>query len=112
MLMARKDGRAPDQLRPVRITVGWQEAAVASALGELGRAGGVCAVSYEDRVPPFLRGSGKGWVTSEYAMLPGATGDRSSREVAKGRPGGRTHEIQRLIGRSLRAVTDTQAFGE
>ena len=72
----------------------------------------VCAVSYEDRVPPFLRGSGKGWVTSEYAMLPGATGERSGREVAKGRPGGRTHEIQRLIGRSLRAVTDTQAFGE
>src|SRR4029450_9455440 len=72
----------------------------------------VCAVSYEDRVPPFLRGSGKGWVTSEYAMLPGATGERSGREVAKARPGGRTHEIQRLIGRSLRAVTDTPAFGE
>ena len=110
--MGRKDGRAPDQLRPVTITVGWQETAYASALVELGRTKVVCAVSYEDRVPPFLRGSGKGWVTSEYSMLPGATGERSSREVAKGRPGGRTHEIQRLIGRSLRAVADTQAFGE
>ena len=110
--MARKDGRAPDQLRPVTITLGWQETAFASALVELGRTKVVCAVSYEDRVPPFLRGGGKGWVTSEYAMLPGATGERSGREVAKGRPGGRTHEIQRLIGRSLRAVTDTKAFGE
>ena len=110
--MVRKDGRTPDQLRPVTITLGWQETAFASALVELGRTKVVCAVSYEDRVPPFLRGSGKGWVTSEYAMLPGATGERSSREVAKGRPGGRTHEIQRLIGRSLRAVTDTKAFGE
>jgi ribonuclease PH len=91
MLMARKDGRAPDQLRPVGITVGWQETAFASALVELGRTKVVCAVSYEDRVPPFLRGSGKGWVTSEYAMLPGATGERSGREVVKGRPGGRTH---------------------
>ena len=110
--MGRRDGRAPDELRPVTISVGWQETAFASALVELGRTKVVCAVSYEDRVPPFLRGSGKGWVTSEYAMLPGATGERSSREVAKGRPGGRTHEIQRLIGRSLRAVTDTEAFGE
>ena len=110
--MGRKDGRTPDQLRPVKITLGWQETAFASALVELGRTKVVCAVSYEDRVPPFLRGSGKGWVTSEYAMLPGATGERSGREVVKGRPGGRTHEIQRLIGRSLRAVTDTQAFGE
>src|SRR5919202_321444 len=110
--MARKDGRSPDQLRPVTITLGWQETAFASALVELGRTKVVCAVSHEERVPPFLRGSGKGWVTSEYSMLPGATGERSSREVARGRPGGRTHEIQRLIGRSLRAVTDTQAFGE
>ena len=110
--MVRKDGRTPDQLRPVSITLGWQETAFASALVELGRTKVVCAVSYEDRVPPFLRGSSKGWVTSEYAMLPGATGERSGREVAKGRPGGRTHEIQRLIGRSLRAVADTAAFGE
>jgi len=110
--VTRRDGRSPDQLRPVTITVGWQQTAYASALVELGRTKVVCAVTYEDRVPPFLRGSGKGWVTSEYAMLPGATGERSAREVAKGRPGGRTHEIQRLIGRSLRAVTDTDAFGE
>ena len=110
--MSRRDGRTPDQLRPTTITVGWQETAFASALVQLGRTKVVCAVTYEDRVPPFLRGSGKGWVTSEYSMLPGATGERSAREVAKGRPGGRTHEIQRLIGRSLRAVTDTAAFGE
>jgi ribonuclease PH len=110
--VTRRDGRSPDQLRPVTITVGWQQTAYASALVELGRTKVLCAVTYEDRVPPFLRGSGKGWVTSEYAMLPGATGERSAREVAKGRPGGRTHEIQRLIGRSLRAVADTQALGE
>jgi ribonuclease PH len=110
--VTRRDGRRPDQLRPVTITVGWQQTAYASALVELGRTKVICAVTYEDRVPPFLRGSGKGWVTSEYAMLPGATGERSAREVVKGRPGGRTHEIQRLIGRSLRAVTDTQALGE
>jgi ribonuclease PH len=110
--MSRRDGRAPDQLRPVTIAVGWQDTAFASALVELGRTKVVCAVSYEERTPPFLRGSGKGWVTAEYAMLPGATSERSPREVAKGRPGGRTHEIQRLIGRSLRAVVDMEAFGE
>jgi ribonuclease PH len=110
--MSRRDGRAPDQLRPVAITVGWQQTAFASALVELGRTKVVCAVSYEERIPPFLRGSGKGWVTAEYSMLPGATSERSTREAAKGRPGGRTHEIQRLIGRSLRAVTDMQAIGE
>jgi ribonuclease PH len=110
--MSRRDGREPDQLRPVAITIGWQDTAFASALVELGRTKVVCAVSYEDRTPPFLRGSGKGWVTAEYSMLPGATAERSAREVARGRPGGRTHEIQRLIGRSLRAVTDTEAFGE
>ena len=110
--MARKDGRAPDQLRPVTITLGWQETAFASALVELGRTKVVCAVSYEDRVPPFLRGSGKGWVTSEYAMLPAATDTRSDRESVRGRIGGRTHEISRLIGRSLRAVIDYKALGE
>jgi ribonuclease PH len=110
--VSRRDGRAPDELRPISITVGWQETAFASALVELGRTKVVCAVTYEERTPPFLRGTGKGWVTAEYAMLPGATSERSPREVAKGRPGGRTHEIQRLIGRSLRAVTDTEAFGE
>jgi ribonuclease PH len=108
----RKDGRAPDALRPITITLGWQETAYASALVEIGRTRVVCAVSHEDRTPPFLRGSGKGWVTAEYSMLPGSTSERSAREVAKGRPGGRTHEIQRLIGRSLRAVTDTGALPE
>jgi ribonuclease PH len=110
--MSRRDGRGPDELRPVTITVNWQKTAFASALVEIGETKVVCAVSPEDRVPPFLRGGGKGWVTAEYSMLPGATSERSPREVAKGRPGGRTHEIQRLIGRALRAVTDTAALGE
>ncbi|HEV8166211.1 MAG TPA: ribonuclease PH, partial [Actinomycetota bacterium] len=110
--MSRADGRRPDELRPVTITLGWQETAYASALVEVGRTRVVCAATYEDRAPGFLRGSGKGWVTAEYAMLPGSTSERSAREVARGRPGGRTQEIQRLIGRALRAVTDTEAFGE
>jgi ribonuclease PH len=110
--VSRADGRGPDELRPVTITLGWQETAYASALVEVGRTKVVCAATYEDRAPGFLRGSGKGWVTAEYAMLPGSTSERSPREVARGRPGGRTHEIQRLIGRALRAVTDTEAFGE
>jgi ribonuclease PH len=110
--VTRRDGRAPDALRPVTITLGWQQTAYASALVEVGRTRVLCAVSHEDRIPPFLRGGGKGWVTAEYSMLPGSTSDRASREVAKGRPGGRTHEIQRLIGRSLRAVTDTSALPE
>ncbi len=110
--MTRRDGRAPDALRPVTITLGWQRTAFASALVELGDTKVVCAVSREDRVPPFLRGGGKGWVTAEYSMLPGATSERSAREAAKGRPGGRTQEIQRLIGRALRAVTDAAALGE
>jgi len=102
--VSRADGRSPDELRPVTITLGWQETAYASALVEVGRTRVVCAATYEDRAPGFLRGSGKGWVTAEYAMLPGSTVERSPREVARGRPGGRTHEIQRLIGRALRAV--------
>jgi ribonuclease PH len=110
--VTRRDGRAPEALRPVSITLGWQETAFASALVELGRTKVVCAVTAEDRVPQFLRGAGKGWVTAEYSMLPGSTVERSAREVAKGRPGGRTHEIQRLIGRALRAVTDMTALGE
>jgi ribonuclease PH len=110
--VSRADGRRPDELRPVTITLGWQETAYASALVEVGRTRVVCAATYEDRAPGFLRGSGKGWVTAEYAMLPGSTSERSAREVARGRPGGRTQEIQRLIGRALRAVTDTEAFGE
>jgi ribonuclease PH len=110
--VSRADGRAPDQLRPVSITLGWQETAYASALVEIGRTKVVCAATYEDRAPGFLRGSGKGWVSAEYAMLPGSTNERSAREVSRGRPSGRTQEIQRLIGRALRAVTDTSAFGE
>jgi ribonuclease PH len=110
--VSRADGRAPDQLRPVTITIGWQQTAYASALIEVGRTKVVCAASFEDRAPGFLRGSGKGWVTAEYAMLPGSTSERSSREVARGRPAGRSQEIQRLIGRALRAVTDVEAFGE
>jgi ribonuclease PH len=110
--VSRADGRAPDQLRPVTITLGWQETAYASALVEIGRTKVVCAATYEDRAPGFLRGSGKGWVSAEYAMLPGSTSERSQREVSRGRPSGRTQEIQRLIGRALRAVTDTAAFGE
>jgi ribonuclease PH len=108
----RKDGRSPEELRPVSITLNWQKTAFASALVEVGDTKVVCAVSPEDRVPPFLRGGGKGWVTAEYSMLPGATVERSARDVARGRPGGRTHEIQRLIGRALRGVTDTAALGE
>ncbi|HEX8928234.1 MAG TPA: ribonuclease PH [Actinomycetota bacterium] len=110
--MNRKDGRSPEELRPVSITLNWQKTAFASALVEVGDTKVVCAVSPEDRVPPFLRGGGKGWVTAEYSMLPGSTSERSTREAAKGRLGGRTHEIQRLIGRALRAVTDTAALGE
>lgn len=110
--MTRRDGRASDALRPVSITLDWQETAFASALVQLGRTKVVCAVTAEDRVPQFLRGAGKGWVTAEYSMLPGSTVERSAREVARGRPGGRTHEIQRLIGRALRAVTDMTALGE
>ena len=108
----RADGRAPDELRPVRMTLSYMEFAEGSVLVEFGRTRVACAVSVEERVPPFLRGSGGGWVTAEYAMLPRATKERTPREAATGRVGGRTHEIQRLIGRSLRAVTDLKALGE
>ena len=110
--MTRRDGRGPDQLRPVTITTDWQATAFASALIEIGQTKVVCAASFEDRPPPFRRGSGKGWVTAEYSMLPGATTERSQREAARGRQGGRTLEIQRLIGRSLRSVVDTKPLGE
>jgi ribonuclease PH len=108
----RSDGRAPDQLRPVKITPRYIKHAEGSALIEVGDTRVVCTVSVEDRVPPFLKGSGEGWVTSEYGMLPRSTTTRSQREVSKGRASGRTHEIQRLIGRSLRAVVDLKALGE
>jgi ribonuclease PH len=108
----RNDQRKPDQLRPAKITTGYLLTAEGSALIEVGNTRVLCAASIEETVPPFLRGSGKGWVTAEYAMLPRATVTRSQREVVKGRPSGRTHEIQRLIGRSLRAVVDTAQLGE
>ncbi|UNX56442.1 ribonuclease PH [Georgenia sp. TF02-10] len=108
----RADGRRPDELREVRITRGWLDAAEGSALVEFGRTRVLCAASFTDGVPRWRQGSGQGWVTAEYAMLPRATTTRSQRESVKGRVGGRTHEISRLIGRSLRAVVDLAALGE
>jgi ribonuclease PH len=108
----RLDGRAADQLRPVEITTGYIKHAEGSCLIEVGATRVVCTVSFEDRVPQFLRGQGEGWVTAEYGMLPRATTTRSPREAARGRPSGRSQEIQRLIGRSLRAVVDMKALGE
>ena len=108
----RPSGRAPDQLRPVSIERHYTCHAEGSVLIACGNTKVLCNASVEDRVPPFLRGSGKGWVTAEYGMLPRATGTRSAREAARGKQGGRTLEIQRLIGRSLRAVVDLQALGE
>ena len=108
----RADGRGPAQLRPVRFTTGYLKHADGSCLVEFGDTRVVCAVSVEEKVPPFLKGRGEGWVTAEYGMLPRATHTRSQREVSKGAPSGRTHEIQRLIGRSLRAVVSAKALGE
>ena len=110
--MKRADGRAYDELRPVRITPGYQSFAEGSALIELGKTWVLCSVSVEDKVPFFLRGGGSGWVTAEYAMLPRATVTRTSRDSSLGRISGRNQEIQRLIGRSLRAITDLSALGE
>jgi ribonuclease PH len=112
MSFARTDGRAQDELRPARITPGFLPYAEGSVLIEMGNTRVVCAASLEDRVPPFLRNSGQGWLTAEYAMLPRATQTRTAREIGRGGPSGRTHEIQRLIGRSLRAVADMKALGE
>ena len=112
MSFARTDGRAPDELRPVSITPGFLPYAEGSVLIEMGNTRVVCAASLEDRVPPFLRNSGQGWLTAEYAMLPRATQTRTGREIGRGGPSGRTHEIQRLIGRSLRAIADLKALGE
>src|SRR5499427_6899202 len=108
----RTDNRQPGQMRPVEIIPNYLITAEGSALIKVGHTHVICAASVEDTVPPFLRNSGKGWVTAEYAMLPRATAKRTPREVTKGRPSGRTHEIQRLIGRALRAVIDTTALGE
>lgn len=110
--MTRIDGRGPDELRPVRILRHYNKYAEGSVLIEMGDTRVICTASVDDKVPPFLKGTGKGWVTAEYGMLPRATEVRTLREAAKGRQGGRTLEIQRLIGRSLRAVVDLQALGE
>ena len=110
--MKRADGRAFDELRPVRIITGYQSLAEGSALIELGKTRVLCSVSVEDRVPPFLKGGGGGWITAEYAMLPRATVTRTPRDASLGRVTGRNQEIQRLIGRSLRAVTDLASLGE
>ena len=108
----RDDARRLDELRPTAISPNYLLHAEGSVLIEVGRTRVICSASVEDRVPPFLRNSGKGWITAEYSMLPRATTTRSTRESTTGRVGGRTHEIQRLIGRSLRAVAKLEAFGE
>ena len=110
--MKRADGRAYNELRPVKIIPGFQSFAEGSALIELGRTRVLCSVSIDDRVPNFLKGSGSGWITAEYAMLPRSTVTRTPRDSAMGRISGRNQEIQRIIGRSLRAVTDLAALGE
>jgi ribonuclease PH len=108
----RIDGRTPSQLRPVRLTRGWTDHGEGSVLVEFGRTRVLCVASFTAGVPRWRKGSGEGWVTAEYAMLPRATHTRGDRESVRGRIGGRTHEISRLVGRSLRAVIDTRALGE
>lgn len=108
----RADGRTPSQLRPVSFERGWQSSAEGSCLVTFGETRVLCSASFTQGVPRWKKGSGQGWVTAEYAMLPRATGSRNDRESVKGRIGGRTHEISRLIGRSLRAVIDVKALGE
>jgi ribonuclease PH len=108
----RSDNRAPDQMRPVNIIPDFIHTAEGSCLIEVGATRVICTASIEETVPHFLRNSGKGWITSEYAMIPRATLTRTARESARGRIGGRTHEIQRLIGRSMRAVADLKQLGE
>jgi ribonuclease PH len=108
----RPDGREPAALRPISYELGYQEWAAGSVLFSMGRTRVLCAATVADESPRWLRGTGAGWVTGEYSMLPAATLERTSREVNRGRPGGRTQEIQRLIGRSLRAVTDLDRLGE
>jgi len=111
-MVTRSDGRSPEQLREVRITRNWLDHAEGSALVEFGRTRVLCAASVTEGVPRWRKGSGTGWVTAEYSMLPRATNTRGDRESVRGRIGGRTHEISRLIGRSLRAVVDPAALGE
>ena len=110
--LGRIDGRRRDQIRPVRVTRNFTKHAEGSVLIEMGDTKVICTASIEEKVPPFLKGKGAGWVTAEYAMLPRATHDRSPRESVKGTQGGRTLEIQRLVGRALRAVIDTGRLGE
>ncbi|EWM65669.1 ribonuclease PH [Micromonospora chalcea] len=110
--MARPDGREPDQLRPVTLTRGWSTHPEGSVLVEFGATRVLCTASVTEGVPRWRKGSGLGWVTAEYAMLPRATNTRSDRESVRGKVGGRTHEISRLIGRSLRACVDLKALGE
>src|SRR5258708_3000814 len=110
--MTRIDGRSPSELRPTAITPGYLAHAEGSVLIEVGRTKVICTASLEDRVPPFLRNTGKGWVTAEYGMLPRATSTRTQREASAGKVGGRTQEIQRLIGRSLRSITRPGEIGE
>ncbi|MGC3972802.1 MAG: ribonuclease PH [Nitrospira sp.] len=110
--LGRIDGRQRDQIRPVKVTRNFTKHAEGSVLIEMGDTKVICTASVEEKVPPFLKGKGTGWVTAEYAMLPRATHDRSPRESVKGKQGGRTLEIQRLVGRALRAVIDTGRMGE
>lgn len=110
--MLRGDGRRPDELRPVRIETGVQKYPEGSSLIALGDTRVLCAATIEEKVPQWMRGQGIGWVTAEYSMLPRATQERTPRESARGRVGGRTHEIQRIVGRALRAVTDMAKLGE
>jgi ribonuclease PH len=108
----RKDGRKPTQLRSLTITPSYIKSADGSVLIEMGDTKVICTAKLEERVPPFLRNSGKGWITAEYGMLPGSSQQRIGRDSSRGKIGGRTHEIQRLIGRSLRAIADLKSFGE
>src|ERR1044071_4955940 len=108
----RPSGRTPDQLRRISLEPGFAKHAEGSCLARFGDTHVLCTASLEERVPPFLRNTGRGWVTAEYGMLPRSTATRTDREATRGRQSGRTQEIQRLIGRSLRAVTDLTGFGE
>ena len=108
----RPDGRKPKELRPLKITPSYIKTTDGSVLIEMGDTRVICTAKLEERVPPFLRNSGKGWITAEYGMLPGSSQQRIGRESSRGKVGGRTHEIQRLIGRSLRAIADLKSLGE
>jgi len=110
--LVRRDGREPEDLRPLEFVRDYTEFAAGSVLVSMGKTKVLCTASVDEKVPPWMRGTGKGWVTAEYSLLPGSTGDRVDREAVKGKQSGRTQEIQRLIGRSLRAVTDMVALGE